>query len=622
MKKIFAYLSRIAPAVVAGSMMFQPFHADIPQKNKPAAPQYPNTPAKDFHSDAPWVFRGGLTSDIPIITFIKDANIDPLLLDYVAYYMSDTNELIARYDPNPDMTVNYGIWWLRLYGLDPAEQGLAVGDTLKLRVETRFRDQLVWHTYQYFLEIQIGPPLPSLAGWYRGDTHHHTYYSDNTFEFGGEPLFDAQAAESTGLDWMAVTDHSYDVTPAEWDEIKLRSSQSSTSTFRLLPGLEFSADNNNTNDNVDDRIHLLGFGLQNWISGPESIPSFDVHANAPRTLSAILGDIQAQIGVAYASHPEAEPIQALEWSILPKWTDQNYSDALASPIFAGLEIFNRRQTSANNNSVTTGNMNPFPWSFISNWDTEWLNGITKYNQLLGANLNRKIFIAGGADAHGDANYQTFNTSGSVNVSANNNAIGKVHTAVYLPGGLTDTNIIDALRNGRAIATDGPLGTLEVRRNSSTIAQIGDRIPYQGADQLAIQAVSSTEFGSLTEAILHVVNASGTTTVPLPLSGLSSSVSIPISQLNKPAPLAVWLETRTAEGYRSFSNPIWLDVVCGDANGDGLISIADPVNLINYIFAGGPAPVSGDPDHSGRIDIGDAVYLINYIFASGPAPVCS
>jgi hypothetical protein len=63
-------------------------------------------------------------------------------------------------------------------------------------------------------------------------------------------------------------------------------------------------------------------------------------------------------------------------------------------------------------------------------------------------------------------------------------------------------------------------------------------------------------------------------------------------------------------------------VCGDANGSGAVSISDAVYLINYIFAGGPAPnpvVAADANCSGTVSISDAVYLINYIFAGGAAP---
>lgn len=65
-----------------------------------------------------------------------------------------------------------------------------------------------------------------------------------------------------------------------------------------------------------------------------------------------------------------------------------------------------------------------------------------------------------------------------------------------------------------------------------------------------------------------------------------------------------------------------DYVCGDADGNGAISIADAVYLINYIFSGGTPPnplIAGDADCSGGVSIADAVYLINYIFSGGTAP---
>ncbi len=63
-------------------------------------------------------------------------------------------------------------------------------------------------------------------------------------------------------------------------------------------------------------------------------------------------------------------------------------------------------------------------------------------------------------------------------------------------------------------------------------------------------------------------------------------------------------------------------ICGDVDGNGSVSIADVVYIINYIFAGGPAPnplAAADVDCSGGVSIADAVYIINYIFAGGAAP---
>ena len=84
---------------------------------------------------------------------------------------------------------------------------------------------------------------------------------------------------------------------------------------------------------------------------------------------------------------------------------------------------------------------------------------------------------------------------------------------------------------------------------------------------------------------------------------------------------------TGDGYAAFQGfftkgGLGDQFVCGDADGNGVISIGDAVFVINYIFAGGPAPfpiAAADADGNGSVSIGDAVYVINYIFAGGPAP---
>jgi hypothetical protein len=110
---------------------------------------------------------------------------------------------------------------------------------------------------------------------------------------------------------------------------------------------------------------------------------------------------------------------------------------------------------------------------------------------------------------------------------------------------------------------------------------------------------------------------------------------------------------TPEGmlsFRHFDNTVWSDIttsldtvanvicgvtdslspfviavpaaVCGDADGDKEISIADAVFLVEYIFSHGPEPAplaAGDGDCDGEITIADAVYLVEYIFSHGPEP---
>ncbi len=65
-------------------------------------------------------------------------------------------------------------------------------------------------------------------------------------------------------------------------------------------------------------------------------------------------------------------------------------------------------------------------------------------------------------------------------------------------------------------------------------------------------------------------------------------------------------------------------ICGDANFDDDVNVADAVFLINYIFNGGPAPnliEAGDANCDFSTNVADAVYLVNYVFKGGPEPCC-
>jgi hypothetical protein len=65
-------------------------------------------------------------------------------------------------------------------------------------------------------------------------------------------------------------------------------------------------------------------------------------------------------------------------------------------------------------------------------------------------------------------------------------------------------------------------------------------------------------------------------------------------------------------------------VCGDANGDEGINVADAVFMISYVFKDGPAPdplEAGDANCDGDLNIADGVYIINHVFKDGPEPCC-
>jgi CubicO group peptidase (beta-lactamase class C family) len=63
---------------------------------------------------------------------------------------------------------------------------------------------------------------------------------------------------------------------------------------------------------------------------------------------------------------------------------------------------------------------------------------------------------------------------------------------------------------------------------------------------------------------------------------------------------------------------------GDANGDGIIDVADILYLVNYLFRNGVPPqplAAGDVNCDGRVSISDVVYLVNYLYKGGDPPGC-
>ncbi len=70
------------------------------------------------------------------------------------------------------------------------------------------------------------------------------------------------------------------------------------------------------------------------------------------------------------------------------------------------------------------------------------------------------------------------------------------------------------------------------------------------------------------------------------------------------------------------SPAHLQFICGDADGDGDVNIADVTYLVAYMFTGGPVPVpylAGDCDNDGQVNVADITWLVAYLFYGGPAP---
>jgi hypothetical protein len=75
-------------------------------------------------------------------------------------------------------------------------------------------------------------------------------------------------------------------------------------------------------------------------------------------------------------------------------------------------------------------------------------------------------------------------------------------------------------------------------------------------------------------------------------------------------------------YHQGDLTLWWSVP-GDASGDSLVTVADAVFLVNYLYRQGSEPCiceAADANGDCLINLGDLVYVLGYLFRDGPDPL--
>lgn len=116
---------------------------------------------------------------------------------------------------------------------------------------------------------------------------------------------------------------------------------------------------------------------------------------------------------------------------------------------------------------------------------------------------RKYYILAGSDAHMDFNYAFRPHPAFLIHFLNDNAFGKSRTLAYLPKkdgkSLTEGNLFESLKTGKALLTDGPIVLFSLRpEGSETIYRFGDTVLLsEGKNlELMLEWHSTDEFGPL------------------------------------------------------------------------------------------------------------------------------
>jgi hypothetical protein len=475
-----------------------------------------------------------------------------------------------------------------------------------------------WPGQDFFLRVQLaGPPLPEIPGWYRGDVHYHSIFTDNPAERGYPLGVTKQAAMQSGLAWMLLSDHSTDLDAERFANEESLAGKYRDGRFLFIVGEEVSA----TSGTADSPVTLHVLALPSPDDPDRGFPdpakpasavieSSDGSVASPSMpLKDVLARISAAGGFAYAAHPN-DPISPLlrggAWNVESDFLAPGGKELLHPLV--GLEPWNRATMATAENT-----RDPFciragappatcfkPEKEISQYtrlekalQVSWLPLLRKSlepDASAPGSPAFKAFIAAGSDAHGDLNYESTMDvvdflSGSISRLAGyaeDNALGKVTTVARCPDGMgpKGENVLRALREGQSVLSNGPMvvAGFDLDKDSSLDGaqdiNIGQQttLAPEALPPLMLDWVSSDEFGAFNSIRLFVGSSQGEAPpieVALPQGkSLASGNLFPLDLRDALKGLnGAWVylrleaRTRSAKGdeFRCFTNPIWVRV---------------------------------------------------------------
>ena len=111
-------------------------------------------------------------------------------------------------------------------------------------------------------------------GWFLGDVHYHSSYTEDFVEFGAPIEMTKSIAYVMGLDWFFVTDHSYDLDDSEddytktdetlpkWKKMKSECKELSDNKLNIVFGEEVSLKNS-----LNENIHCIVMNNEDFVFG-------------------------------------------------------------------------------------------------------------------------------------------------------------------------------------------------------------------------------------------------------------------------------------------------------------------------------------------------------------------
>lgn len=311
--------------------------------------------------------------------------------------------------------------------------------------------------------------LPGYKKCIYGDLHVHSQYTESHVEFCPPIKAIDIAAYTFGLDFLSITDHSYDISCDKSNYLvpdpnierwNLFQKEISNIEFKtnVLAGEEISVLNS------ENRIvHLGGVGLKRFIPGSADGARKKVSkiTNSP-TIENAAKSIHSDEGIVFAAHPGAKS-GFMQRIFLKRgiWQEQDLTNSV--------DAFQ-----AVNNGFRVG------WYRARKL---WINKLLK---------GHKLPLIAGNDSHGDFNrYISLKIPFIYITDIDKRYLGFGRTGIYSNRNLMKNEIISSVKNGKTFVSTGPFIEIVNNNNLSLISHNEVNI-----SEVIINALSTEEFGNI------------------------------------------------------------------------------------------------------------------------------